>query len=209
MSELALFPLQSVLFPEGELRLKVFEARYLDLMGRCLRGGLPFGVVCLKRGSEVQRPESSDTVFEAVGVAAQVEDVDMPQTGIMLVRARGKERFRVSEASRHQDGLWVAHITTIDSDEPVAPDAAHASTVLALGNALAHLREMFEAGEQNEMTSRGTAAERMDDAGWVANRWCELLPIPMVAKQSLMELQDPRVRLSLVDRYLRDKGVVR
>ena len=209
MSEMALFPLQSVLFPDGELRLKVFEARYLDLMGRCLREDLPFGVVCLKRGSEVQRPESSDTVFEAVGVAAQVEDVDMPQTGIMLVRARGKERFRVSEASRHHDGLWVAHITTIDSDEPVAPDAAHASTVLALANALAHLRELFEAGEQNEMTSRGTAAERMDDAGWVANRWCELLPIPMVAKQSLMELQDPRVRLSLVDRYLRDKGVVR
>ena len=31
--ELPLFPLQSVLFPDGLLALKVFEARYLDLMG--------------------------------------------------------------------------------------------------------------------------------------------------------------------------------
>ncbi len=208
MSELALFPLQSVLFPEGELRLKVFEARYLDLMGRCLREAVPFGVVCLKRGSEVQRPDRSDTVFETVGVTARVHDVDMPQPGIMLVRARGLERFRITESSRHDDGLWVAQTTTIEGDAPMAPEPEHAATVQALGNALAHLRDMFEAGEQNDTTVRGMSDERMDDAGWVANRWCELLPIPMVAKQSLMELQDPQVRLSLVDRYLRDKGVI-
>ena len=49
---------------------------------------------------------------------------------------------------------------------------------------------------------------RLDDAGWVANRWCELLPITMAAKQKLMELEDPVIRLSLVDGYLRDKNVV-
>jgi Lon protease-like protein len=50
---------------------------------------------------------------------------------------------------------------------------------------------------------------RLDDAGWVANRWCELLPIPLSAKQKLMALEDPVVRLSVVDGYLRDKQVVR
>ena len=49
---------------------------------------------------------------------------------------------------------------------------------------------------------------RLDDAGWVANRWCELLPIPVAAKQKLMELEDPMIRLSLVDGFLRDKKVV-
>jgi Lon protease-like protein len=29
---------------------------------------------------------------------------------------------------------------------------------------------------------------RLDDAGWVANRWCELLPVPLAAKQKLMAL---------------------
>ena len=48
---LPLFPLQAVLFPGALLHLKVFEARYLDLVGSCLRNGTPFGVVCLKQGS--------------------------------------------------------------------------------------------------------------------------------------------------------------
>ena len=50
---LPLFPLQAVLFPGGLLGLKVFEARYLDLVTRCLREQRPFGVVCLRQGGEV------------------------------------------------------------------------------------------------------------------------------------------------------------
>jgi Lon protease-like protein len=42
----------------------------------------------------------------------------------------------------------------------------------------------------------------------VANRWCEILPIPLAAKQRLMALSDPQLRLRLVDEYLRGKGVV-
>lgn len=49
---------------------------------------------------------------------------------------------------------------------------------------------------------------RLDDAGWVANRWCELLPLPLQTKQKLMELDDPVIRLSLVDGWLRDKKVI-
>ena len=47
-----------------------------------------------------------------------------------------------------------------------------------------------------------------DDAGWVANRWCEILPISRAAKQRLMMLPEPQLRLRLVDEYLRGKGVV-
>ena len=38
MDELPLFPLRTVLFPDGLLELKIFEARYLDLMTRCMLG---------------------------------------------------------------------------------------------------------------------------------------------------------------------------
>ena len=47
-----------------------------------------------------------------------------------------------------------------------------------------------------------------DQAGWVSNRWCEILPITLAAKQKLMELPDPQVRLQLVDEFLRSKRVV-
>ena len=42
----------------------------------------------------------------------------------------------------------------------------------------------------------------------MANRWCELLPIPQGARQKLMELEDPVVRLKLVDEFLRSRGVI-
>jgi Lon protease-like protein len=53
---LPLFPLQTVLFPGGLLMLKVFEARYLDLVTQCLRSGRPFGVVCLRQGARSAAP---------------------------------------------------------------------------------------------------------------------------------------------------------
>jgi Lon protease-like protein len=46
------------------------------------------------------------------------------------------------------------------------------------------------------------------DAGWVANRWCELLPITLAAKQRLMELEEPSMRLQLVDEFLRSRQVL-
>ncbi|MCZ2292143.1 MAG: peptidase S16, partial [Burkholderiales bacterium] len=49
---------------------------------------------------------------------------------------------------------------------------------------------------------------RLDDAGWVANRWCELLPLPLAARQRLMALPDPTLRLAMVDAFLREKRVI-
>jgi Lon protease-like protein len=39
---------------------------------------------------------------------------------------------------------------------------------------------------------------RWDDCGWLANRWCELLPLESEAKQRLMSLDSPVLRLELV-----------
>ena len=52
LDALPLFPLQLVLFPGAQLALKIFEARYLDLVSNCMRQGQPFGVVCLRAGHE-------------------------------------------------------------------------------------------------------------------------------------------------------------
>ena len=39
MSEIALFPLSSVLLPSGRMSLQIFEQRYLDLVAHCMREG--------------------------------------------------------------------------------------------------------------------------------------------------------------------------
>lgn len=198
---LPLFPLRTVLFPGMVLGLKVFEARYLDLVSHCLRHGEPFGVVCLQQGAEAG-PARQAPKLESVGVLAHVGEVDAEQAGILRLRCTGGQRFRVTAPVVQRDnGLWVAPaVQPLPSDAAHMPGPAMLSTVQALAEAIRKLSaqgaELF------------APPYRLDDAGWVANRWCELLPVPLAAKQKLMELEDPVIRLSIVDGYLRDKKVV-
>jgi Lon protease-like protein len=199
-AELPLFPLQTVLFPGGLLTLKVFEARYLDLMAACMREHRPFGVVALRSGGEAQRSDPKVS-FATLGVLAELIDVDSAQAGILQVRCRGTTRFALSAPRQQPDGLWLAASRTLPPDDSVAPPTAQHETVKGLANAIASLKAQ---GAEPFLTPF-----RFDDAGWVANRWCEILPISLAAKQKLMELPDPLVRLQLVDEFLRGKGVVK
>lgn len=196
---LALFPLQSVLFPGGLLSLKVFEARYLDLVSECLRDQQPFGVVCLRQGSEVRR-EGEGQRFESAGVLAELREVDSEQAGILRVKCIGRRRFRLSEPTQQADGLWRARVELLADDPPMAPAAAMIPTVRALANAIATLK--------GQGSLPFLEPYRFDDAGWVANRWCELLPLPVGLKQRLMELDNPLVRLELVSDVLTRTGIM-
>jgi uncharacterized protein len=199
-SPLPLFPLQSVLFPDALLGLRVFEARYLDLVSDCLRTKQPFGVVCLQAGAEAG-PSSAPVRVEEVGVLAHLEEVDAERPGILRVRCIGRQRFRLLGAPTQQPGgLWVAKAEAIAADPLRLPGPAMLATVSALAQAIRKL--------QTQDRAPFARPYRLDDAGWVANRWCELLPISLPAKQKLMELEDPVIRLSLVDGFLRDKKVV-
>ena len=199
MTELPLFPLQTVLFPGGLLSLKVFEARYLDLAAACLREQRPFGVVALRKGQEVRQGDDA-TVLEEIGVVAELLEVDSAQPGILQLRCRGTQRFRIEGTRQQPDGLWIGSVEMLADDEVQPPGEAMHETVRGLANAIASLKgkgiEPFE------------EPYRFDSASWVANRWCEILPIPLAAKQKLMELPDANVRLGLVDEFLRGKGVV-
>jgi Lon protease-like protein len=197
---LSLFPLNMVLFPGAQLALRVFEARYLDLVSECMKRGTGFGVVCLKRGAEAGRPPSG-IEFETVGVLARIEEVDAEQAGILRLRCSGQGRFRLLGAAWQRDnGQWQSAAEAIADDPPRMPGPAMLQTVNALAEAIRKLRELDKVPFAEPY--------RLDDAGWVANRWCELLPVPLAAKQKLMELADPVIRLSIVDGYLRDKKVV-
>ena len=198
---LPLFPLQTVLFPGGLLPLKVFEARYLDLMGHCMRSGEPFGVVCMSRGTEVGT-NAEGVRIESVGVLAHIEEVDAEQAGILQVRCVGGSRFRLGEAPRQRpNGLWEAPAELIEADTARLPELSLQPTVEALQQALTTLLAQDVKPFAEPLQWR--------DAGWVANRWCELLPITLAAKQRLMELEDPAIRLQLVDEFLRSKQVLR
>ena len=197
---LPLFPLQSVLFPGGLLQLKVFEARYLDLISHCLRTRTPFAVVRIRQGTEVRGAGSQKTLLDDIGVLAHLQEVDAEQPGILKARCVGGVRVHLGAMHQRADGLWLAEAGAGEADAPAAVPPELAASAQALARAIESLTEQ----DQHPFLQ----PHRLDDAGWVANRWCEILPISSAAKQRLMVLDEPVLRLKLVQEYLQGKGVV-
>jgi Lon protease-like protein len=195
MAELPFFPLRTVLFPEGLLELRIFEARYLDLVSRCWRERTPFGVVALRSGSEARSGGDAVQLYDT-GTLAELIDVDSAEAGILAVRCRGGERFRlVGAAHQERDGLWLATTEPIAADPVVAPAPGHADIVQALAESIAALAA--------QGTRPFLEPHRLDSAGWVADRWCEILPLPLEVRQRLLVLADPLARLDVIASLLR------
>jgi len=197
--DLPVFPLQAVLFPQGLLQLKIFEARYLDLISHCLRSSSPFAVATLRQGTEL-RSSSGKTAFEPQAVLAHLQEVDAERPGILRVRCIGGQRVLLGPPRQRDDGLWLADAQAGPADLPAAVPAELAQAAHALALAI----ESLDAQQQQPFVP----PYRLSDAGWVANRWCEILPIPLAAKYRLMVLDEPVLRLKLVDEFLRGKGVI-
>lgn len=186
---LPLFPLSTVLFPAGVLPLRIFEARYMDMARDCLRNGTQFGVCLI---TDPKANEASRTA--AVGV----------------------QRFRVIESSTEANGLRVAEVEWIDddADQPIAPE--HGPCVELLGRIIDDLRAQSaerrrESQDDDDVLARLPFEEpfRLQSSSWVSNRLCEVLPVPLKAKQKLMELEDGRARLEIVHTYLKQHAVFR
>ncbi|MCA0213571.1 MAG: LON peptidase substrate-binding domain-containing protein [Proteobacteria bacterium] len=201
LSSLPLFPLGAVLFPGGVLPLRVFEVRYLDMIGKCHKAGAPFGVVSLTQGHEVRQPGVREA-FAAVGTLATITEFDAPGPGLMVIRCTGEQRFRITASDQLKHGLWVADVSRLDVDMAVAVPDDLKPVAQALGNLIQTL-------QQRNPPQPLPLQEpwRLDDCGWVANRWCELLPLPLELKQRLMELDNPLVRLELVSDVLARTGI--
>ena len=194
---LPLFPLRTVLFPGGLLPLKVFEQRYIDMVKECIKDDGPFGVVLITQGDEVARTPSHPPEFVRIGTLARIVDWEMPQLGILHVMTTGGDRFQVNEHAVEASGLFVAEATAVaaEATAPLPEDCAP----------LAKLLEVIAAriGPQNFPAER-----RYDDASWVGYRLAEFLPLPLTVKQSMLEINDARVRLSTLRRFLAEQGVI-
>jgi len=184
--EIPLFPLNTVLFPGGPLPLRIFEARYIDLVRRCMREGTGFGVVLITDGEEAGAASPSTT--SDVGTYARIVDFSGQPDGLLGIEARGERRFRIHARSRARDGLNLAEVEWLPEEPFVPLPDEFADLGPALDHVLGQLGEPYE-----------TLERRLDDAGWVGGRLAEILPLPPAHKQHCLELDDPVERL----RFLR------
>ena len=164
--------------PRRPAELKVFEARYLDLMARCLREQAPFGVVCaaLRRRS-ASRPPARRWRFRASARWPQLIEVDAERRHPARCAAAARSASRSARAGSRPTASGSATIEPLADDPLVAPAATHARR-------RASAWSMRSRRCRRRAPSRFSQPHRFDDAGWVANRWCEILPMPLAAKQA-------------------------
>lgn len=199
---LPLFPLQTVLFPDGVLPLRIFETRYIDMVRECMRLDKPFGVVAIREGDE----SGAAAQPEAVGCIARIVEWDMEVGGLLMIRTQGGARFRVIATRVLSDNRLEAQVEHLPADPLHPPGTTH----VACAKTLKLVTDDFAQREAKDKEFAFPFAKplRFDDAGWVANRWCEILPIPLKARQKLLEVDDPELRLSVIHTYLQQQQIL-
>lgn len=201
---LPLFPLGSVLFPGALLPLQLFELRYLQMIGECERHGTGFAVVTLTQGREVHRPGTAAEQFESLGTRVQIERIERPQPGLVMVWCRGVEKISILSTQQRSDGLWTGQVQALPPEPAVQvpEDLQHLSVQMheALTQLSAQMSDPANAqdGVKPSPVTHWAEAWRLQDCSWLSNRWGELLPLPVQMKYRLFALQEPLVRLELV-----------
>lgn len=185
--KLPLFPLRTVLFPEGPLPLRVFEPRYLDMVSRCVREQSPFGVVLLLAGSE-----TGEARMASMGTMARIVDWYQGSDGILGVTALGTERFELCAVDQQSDGLYVGDIVAW-GEEPA----------LRLPEQYLPMTELLQVILRDLGKLYGDVPRRFDDASWVGCRFAEILPMPLEQKQHCLQLTDAIARLEFLRPMLR------
>lgn len=186
--QIPLFPLKTVLFPGGPLPLRIFEARYIDMVSERMRDDAPFGVVLIRDGNEAGPATTHD-----VGTLARITDWYQGSDGLLGLTAVGGQRFRLLTTERRANGLNVGEVELFPDETPVPLPDGYSALPKILADVIDDLGKLYESLEH-----------RFDDAGWVANRFLEILPLDLEQKQVCLESDDPLARLQVVAHLLSD-----
>lgn len=190
-TRLPIFPLNTVLYPDGRLALKVFEQRYLEMTKACLRDGSPFGVCRIREGLEVGTP----AVHDEVGCTATVDAWDMPHPGLFQLLCRGGQAFRILERATQPDGLIVAQVELLED-----------ATGAIEAEAAALCRQVLEQIIARVGPALFFQPLQFEDGRWVSYRLAEVLPLNPADKQALLELRETGERLLRLQDLLKRMG---
>jgi hypothetical protein len=121
----------------------------------------------------------------------------MPQLGILHLRTQGLARFQVQSHAIADDGLVLGNVTDLAPEPEVALPAAF--------KPLATLLELLI----NRVGKENFPAElALTDGSWVGYRLAEILPLPLAIKQSMLEINDAEVRLTVLAKFLKQQNLL-
>ena len=185
--QIPLFPLNVVLFPEGELKLRIFEPRYIDMVSDCLRNDTGFGVCLIQEDKDMSK--SAD--FFSMGTYAKIIDWSQMEDGLLGIVIKGEKRFRVNSYKSSKNNLRVGEIDWLsDDDNPMPASYQNFSDLL---------KEIVVRYE----LPIGNMSDRFDEANWVSERLAELLPFDLSIKQEILEMNSASNRFEYMETLLK------
>ena len=191
-----LFPLSTVLFPQGVLPLRIFEPRYLSMVAECMRNELEFGVVLITAGSDAGEPAR----FHQIGTLARIEDFDQLDDGYLGITCRGGRRFKVLEHALNDDHLVEAGI------EILADTAADLSVLNEdFPSMIKFAHDLMKRDELKEWLK--SIDPQWDNPQWLSCRLSELLPLSLESRQTLLEMPLTD-RLTQLSNVLRENKLI-
>jgi len=189
MKTIPLFPLNTVLFPGGILPLKIFEARYLDLVSECLRTNKEFGICLISSGDEVA---GSAKCYE-IGTMAKIIDWDKRDDGLLEIVVEGGQRFRLLDKRERANHLAEGDVLLIEDDDCEEIPVQYQ----LLSDLLRQIAQKFELSYQSEH-------ELYENASWVGYRLSEVLPLESDERQALLEIDNVMIRLQHIQDAIED-----
>jgi len=187
-SRVPLFPLHTVLFPDGPLGLRIFEPRYLDMVSECLRNEQPFGVCLIESGNEAGQAARP----HLTGTFARIVDWQRSDDGLLSIVALGEQRFHVQDMDIERDQLLRGTV------QPLAPERS-----AAVPEECEYMNDVLDQLFEHTGELYDNVPKRPDDASWVGYRLAEILSLPLTRRQYFLELEDPLLRLAQLDEILR------
>jgi Lon protease-like protein len=175
VTEIPLFPLSSILLPYGRMPLQIFEQRYLDLVRSCMREGTGFGMVWIRRGSEIVERGSARPDLGDYGTYARIIDWDQLPNGLLGVTVEGAETFDLLTANVTAKGLEMGEVEMHPVPEPMPMPEAWQS-----------LSDVLRSLETHPHVQRMELNIDYNNAWQVAFTLTQLLPLDEALKYELL-----------------------
>ena len=191
MTTIPLFPLSGVLLPGGKMPLQIFEQRYLDLVRSSMRSDEPFGIVWIRRGSEVAQKGRASAELGDWGTLARIVDWDQLSNGLLGITIEGQGRFDLFDTETQANGLVLGEVELRRAPEPAA--------MLPQWEAML---EVLQSLETHPHVQRMGLQLNYEDAWQVAWTLVQLLPLEEYIKYELLGLDEIEHVMSELDLIL-------
>ena len=178
---LPLFPLDIVLFPKMVLPLHIFEERYKQMIGKCLRSKAPFGVLYTHEGTTAR----VGCLAEILKVLKKYDD------GRMDLLTQGGERFETLHFDTSASYLQGWTEPFADRDGAESPDR----------KAVERLLELYRETARILKRSEPETVELSPGNRGLSFQMAAAFPFPKKVKQRVLEGRSETERVAILTAY--------